>query len=112
MEGVGVSSLKIFSLLLALLWLSHCGSEVVWFVSWNGGLIEPTGLVVVIGSPRDEDPKQVRIVEGRLPKGLQLQADGTVRGIPEETGPFDFTLEFTDRDGSVEQQNFHGEITD
>lgn len=95
-----------------LIFLAACGAEVTWFVSFNTGPIDPNGLVVIIGTPAEETPKSVRVVEGELPKGMKLQADGTVQGVPEGEGAFDFTLELTDAEGHVEQKNYHGEIKD
>jgi hypothetical protein len=41
---------------------------------------------------------------------MEAQVDGTVRGIPEESGFFDFTLELAFADQSVQTLEFSVEI--
>lgn len=83
-----------------------------FFVSFNAGEIERDGLVVIIGTPRQDPPKAVQLVDGNIPKGMEVKPDGTVRGIPEESGHFEFTLEFTEEDSHSAQQSFAVELTD
>ncbi len=85
--------------------LVGCG-EVVWFVSFNAGPIETDGLVVIIGTPRDPPPDDIRLIAGQIPKGMEILQDGTVQGIPEEAGPFEFTLEFKSLGGAVDREDF------
>lgn len=91
---------------LVFLLLLGCGSNFVWFFSFNTGPVDPNGLVVVIGTPRASPLESVAVVAGDLPKGMKLMEDGTVQGVPEETGHFEFTLEFIDTDGSTDLQSF------
>jgi hypothetical protein len=103
--------MKRVCLLFALVTLLGCG-DFVFFVSFNAGPIDPNGLVVVIGTVQDPPPAAVSVVEGTIPRGMQLMPDGTVQGIPEERGVFEFTLEFTHQDGSIELQPFTVELNE
>ncbi len=82
----------------------------MWFVSWGGGFVDTEGLVVIIGTPRDPPPEEVVLVDGEIPEGMEIMPDGTVKGVPKEFGLFDFTLEFTNPDGSVEEESFRLEV--
>jgi hypothetical protein len=98
-------------LLISLFLLtSSCGSDVVWFVSWNSGPIEQEGLVVIIGTPHAEPLTNVELIEGEIPKGMHVESDGTVRGIPEEGGEFDFTLQLTEKSGRVLEKSYSVEV--
>jgi hypothetical protein len=93
-----------------LLLASACGSDVVWFVSWNSGPVEREGLVVIIGTPHDQPLTSVELIEGDIPKGMHLESDGTVRGIPQEGGEFDFILRLTEAGGEILQKSYSVEI--
>lgn len=82
----------------------------VWFVSWNTGPIEQEGLVVIIGTPHEQPLANVELIEGEIPKGMHVESDGTVRGIPEEGGLFDFTLQLTERSGRVLEKSYSVEV--
>ncbi len=102
--------LRIFSVLFlgGLLVFAGCG-EVDWFVSFNAGSfdeIQQEGLVVIIGRAHSEPLQDVRLLEGELPPGMALQEDGTVRGIPEAGGLYDFTLELTEMGGKVLRKSY------
>ncbi|HEX5034346.1 MAG TPA: putative Ig domain-containing protein [bacterium] len=97
-------------LLWVLLLLAPACGDVVWFVSWNTGDIEEGGLIVVIGTPHTQPLKSVELVEGEIPAGMQIENDGTVQGIPEEAGHFDFTLRLTETSGRVLQKSYSVEV--
>lgn len=102
-----------FILLISLSLLS-CG-EVTFFLFVNTGVIDETrrsGLVLIVGTPREEEAKEVRLVEGEIPEGMEPKLNGTVEGIPEETGFFDFTVELTNFDGTTEILEFSIEVED
>lgn len=87
--------------LLFLLGVLSCG-EATFFFIWNTGALEgPPGAVAVfvIGTPSEEPLEDVRLVEGRIPRGMRIQDDGTIRGVPEEQGEFVVTLGMTFLDG-------------
>lgn len=94
----------------SLLFGSACGSDVVWFVSWNTGPVETNGLVVIIGTPHDQPLESVKLIDGAFPLGMNLEPDGTVQGIPKESGEFNFTLELTETSGRVLQKNYSVEV--
>ncbi|MCC7343343.1 MAG: hypothetical protein IT573_00290 [Deltaproteobacteria bacterium] len=105
---------RIFSVLLlgGLLAISGCG-DVTWFVSFHAGSFDETrqeGLVVIIGQAHPEPLQEVRLLEGELPPGMALQEDGTVRGIPEAGGVYDFTLELTEMGGKVLRKSYSVEL--
>jgi putative Ig domain-containing protein len=111
----GNKFLRLLLISLFIFNLSGCGQDFVWFVSWNTGQVQQidrNGLVVVVGTPRQDPPKAVSLVDGEIPKGMKLMEDGTVRGIPEESGRFDFTIEITNSDGTTDQESIALEITD
>ena len=95
---------------LGVLLLSGCGTGFTWFVIWNTGAVDPRGLVVVVWQPITPPPTQINLVEGEIPKGMAIMSDGTVQGVPDETGVFDFTLQFFSTDGSSDEQTFHVEL--
>lgn len=101
--------------LFLALGLSACG-EVSFFFFWNtgnlGGTPNAAAGIFVIGTPV-EDPEEVngiQIVSGRVPKGMELMDDGTIQGVPQETGFFAITQSVHRRDGSVEERFFEAEI--
>lgn len=101
------------TLFAALLGLGGACGSVDWFVSFNAGQVDEAlqnGFVLVIGTPHSQPLQSVNVVEGRLPPGMALQEDGTVRGIPEESGEFDFTLELTEVGGKVLRKSFAVEV--
>ncbi|NOQ13838.1 MAG: S8 family serine peptidase, partial [Methyloprofundus sp.] len=49
-------------------------------------------------------PYTWNIINGSLPVGLSLQADGTIYGTPSQVGSSDFTLQLTDSSGSTAVQ--------
>jgi hypothetical protein len=110
--GVGFFQkiISIFILLWFLIPFQGCGQDVVWFVAWNGGLVGTEGIIVVVGTPRDPPPEDVVLVDGEIPEGMEIMPDGTVQGVPKEIGTFEFTLEFTNPDGSVEEESFQVEV--
>jgi hypothetical protein len=97
-------------LLFGALSLGGCGADVDWFVSFHGGEIQQDGLVVIIGSAHSEPLDKVVLVEGEIPPGMELQADGTVQGVPEQGGTYDFTLELTEKNGKVLRKAYSVEI--
>jgi len=108
----GLRSLLLSLSLAGLLSLSSCG-EVTFFFFWNTGNIDEarnSGFVLVIGTPQEKEPASVRLVSGRIPLGMQLMADATVQGIPEETGQFFMTIEITEQNGSRGRITYEGEI--
>lgn len=46
-------------------------------------------------------PYTFSLASGSLPKGVTLQPDGTLTGIPEETGTFTFTVKAIDKNGCM-----------
>ena len=103
-------SLAILAFVLA--WVG-CGSSVDWFVSFNTGQVDEArqdGLVLIIGNAHPKPLQDVRLVEGELPPGMALQQDGTVRGIPEEEGLFEFTLELTEAGGKTFRKSYSVEV--
>ena len=82
----------------------------MWFVSWNAGPIEQNGLVVIIGTPHDQPLERVELIDGEIPKGMHVEPDGTVRGIPEEGGEFDFILQLTETSGRVLEKSYSVEV--
>ncbi len=121
MSGVGETRNKRFGgrgfitflTVLAFIFLfSGCG-DFVFFFSVNTGNLEGAtqeGLVVIIGTPLDVEAESVRLVSGEIPAGMKPQLDGTVRGISEETGFFDFTVELAFPDQTIQTRAFEGEI--
>lgn len=97
-------------LLFLLLLSSSCGSDVVWFVSWNAGPIEQNGLVVIIGTPHDQPLASVELIDGEIPNGMHVETNGTVQGIPKEAGEFDFTLRLTETSGRVLEKSYSVEV--
>ena len=93
-----------------MLLIPACGSDLVWFVSWNSGPIDRDGLVVIIGTPHDQPLESVELIEGEIPAGMAIEPDATVRGIPEEAGQFDFTLELTESRGRVLEKSYSVEV--
>jgi len=101
-----------FVVFLALFFGPGCGS-VAWFVSFNTGQVDDAlqnGFVLVIGTPHSQPLESVNLVEGELPPGMEVQSDGTVEGIPEESGNFDFTLELTETSGKVLRNSYSVEV--
>jgi hypothetical protein len=106
---------KLWRFLLILLLtqtLSACG-DANFFFFWNTGVVDPAatngfvgGVVVTNGDPATS----ANLVAGDMPKGMILMNDGTVRGTPEETGSFDFTVETTHESGATEQNTFSMEV--
>lgn len=96
-------------LLCLLLWVPSCG-DVAWFVSWNAGPVDPNGLVVVIGTPHDQPLESVELIEGRIPPGMEIEPDGTVQGVPEVAGEFDFTLRLFETSGRVLEKSYSVEV--
>ncbi len=97
-------------LLFSLLLLTSACGDVVWFVSWNAGPIEPGGLVVVIGTPHDQPLKMVELIDGDIPPGMEIEIDGTVRGTPEKAGQFAYTLRLTEVSGRVLEKSYSVEL--
>ena len=98
--------------LLLVLGGAGCG-DVVWFVSFNSGQADDAlvnGFVLVIGSPHSQPLESVNLVEGELPPGMEIQEDGTVQGIPEESGDFEFTLELTETTGKVLRKSYSAQV--
>jgi len=94
--------------LIAVFSFAGCG-DVTWFVSWNTFSTDTdlnSGLVVIIGTPVQPQPKAVSLSEGSIPPGMAIHPDATVRGKPTETGDFDFTLDIDQEDGGLMQENF------
>ena len=108
----GLRSLLLSLSLAGLLSLSACG-EVTFFFFWNTGNIDEavnSGFVLVIGTPREAPPASVSLAAGRIPRGMELMADATVQGIPEETGQFLMTIQIIEQDGSRDRVTYEGEI--
>lgn len=93
-------------LILFLLLVPACGSDLVWFVSWNAGPVDTSGLVVVIGTPHSQPLQAVELIKGEIPPGMEIEDDGTVQGTPEEAGQFDFTLRLTEKSGRVLEKSY------
>lgn len=107
--------MRSFAIILFILAWTACGSSADWFVSFNTGQVDEArqdGLVLIIGSAHPKPLKAVTLVEGELPPGMLLQQDGTVRGIPEEDGHFEFTLELTETGGKVFRKSYSVEVGD
>lgn len=56
---------------------------------------------MVLGSIGSVGPVTWRIVDGRLPRGLELDAQGRVAGTPDDAGDFRFMAEASYGDGAV-----------
>jgi len=69
-----------------------------------------SGAILVIGTPRDPDPVSVVLASGTLPPGMEIKNDGTVRGVPTESGHFEFTLDITEENGKVSEQPFNVDL--
>jgi hypothetical protein len=113
--GKGISRWILTLGLCSVLWLGACG-EVSFFFFWNtgnlGGTPNAAAGIFVIGTPV-EDPEEVndiQIVSGRVPRGMKLMEDGTIQGVPQETGFFAITQSVHRTDGSVEERFFEAEI--
>lgn len=107
-----ISSMILIGFLAGSLGLGACGS-LDWFVSFNAGQIEDAqenGLVLVIGQVHPKPLQDVSLVSGEIPPGMALQEDGTVRGIPEAGGTYDFTLELTEIGGKVLRRSYTVEV--
>lgn len=102
--------------LVWFLLLGHFGvgcGDAVWFVSFNSGQADDAllnGFVLVIGTPHTEPLESVSLVEGDLPPGMEIHDNGTVQGIPEESGSFDFTLELTETSGKVLRKSYSVQV--
>ena len=76
---------------------------------------EPQPLQFTVGQPANRPlsvsggtaPYQWQIAEGVLPKGLRLDADGTVRGVAGEPGEVDVTVAVSDRWQARSQHQIH-----
>ncbi len=103
---MGLKRRVVAGLLLAGL-MTGCG-EATFFFFFNTGPVDTGGLVggVVVGTAIQPPPREVQLVSGTLPEGMELMEDGTVRGIPEGQGEFDFTIAITHTDGSVEEKHY------
>ena len=101
--------------MVAGLGLTACG-EVSFFFFWNtgnlGGTPNAGAGIFVIGTPVDdpEEVSDIQIVSGSIPQGMKLMEDGTIQGIPTETGFFAITQEVHRLDGSVQERFFEAEI--
>lgn len=94
---------------------SGCLEDVGLFFAFNVNDIEEAiqeGEGVIVIGVANEDSDSAKLVSGQLPAGLTLEPDGTVQGIPEETGTFEFAIETVEADGSSMQQNYVVEITE
>ncbi|HEX5035895.1 MAG TPA: Ig domain-containing protein [bacterium] len=92
---------RLATAVLALTGLTACLEDVDFFFSVNGQVFQDvaqSGNGVIIGIGRD-DAQSSTLVDGGLPAGMTLQTDGTIAGLPEETGTFKFTVETIDADG-------------
>ncbi len=104
---MGFKGRVLVGLLLAGL-MSGCGEATVFFF-FNTGPLETEGAVggvVVVGTAIEPPPQEVRLLSGNLPEGMEVMDNGTVQGIPEESGEFDFTLAVTHSDGTVEEKHY------
>jgi len=108
----GVRKCLIFLFILGFLAVPGCG-EVTFFFAFNTGIIDDartSGVVLIIGTPREDLPDSVRLFSGIIPPGMHLEDDATVRGIPEASGTFFFEIEVTEIDGQVGVLPFEVEI--
>jgi len=99
-------------------WLvAACGSEFSFFFVSNPGAFDDVetqgGIIIEVRDPNDADHiESVTIIQGTLPLGMELFPDGTLRGIPEESGFFSFTAEWRFADGHSERQRIELELND
>lgn len=100
-------------LLAVLMSMPACG-EATFFFIWNTGTFgDPRGGFVgvfVIGEPSEEPLEEVVLVDGRIPRGMAIQSDGTIQGIPEETGDFVITLGLKYLDGRSQTVTYEATI--
>ena len=109
---MGVRGIIVRLLLIISLLFQGCG-DVTFFFFFNTGQIDDarrSGAILIIGTVPEEEPKEVRVVSGKIPKGMKLMSDGTIQGIPEESGLFVITVRITYQDNSVEEMLYEIEI--
>lgn len=92
---------RLLAVVLTLAGLTACPENIDFFFFSNGQVFndvleEGNGIIIGVGT---EDAESSELVAGDLPLGMTLQPDGTVTGIPEETGLFEFTIETVDFEG-------------
>lgn len=95
---------RLLAAVLALTALTACPEGVDFFVNINGDVVQRVqanggGVIIGVGSLTAEDVASTSLVDGQIPPGLTLQPDGTVSGVPEEIGFFEFTVETVDAEG-------------
>jgi hypothetical protein len=94
---------RLATAVLALTGLTGCLGDVDFFFAVNGDVIqsvanEGNGVVIGVGV---DGAQSSTLIDGGLPAGMTLQTDGTIAGLPEETGTFQFTVETLDADGQA-----------
>jgi hypothetical protein len=92
---------RLAAVITALAGLTGCLGDADFFFAVNPGVIQDVangGNGVVIGIGVD-GAQSSTLIDGTLPAGMTLQTDGTIAGLPEETGTFRFTVETVDADG-------------
>jgi len=92
---------RLATAVLALAGLTGCLEDVDFFFAVNADVFQDVaneGNGVIIGFGVD-GAQSSTLVDGGLPAGMTLQTDGTIAGLPEETGTFKFTVETIDADG-------------
>lgn len=94
---------RLAALALLLTSLTACpeGTEFFFFSNgqvFNDVLESGNGIIIGVGV---DGAQSSTLVSGDLPPGMALQADGTVAGVPEENGLFEFTVETVDAEGQA-----------
>lgn len=105
-------------LLTLLCWLLPACGDVSLFIVSNPGVFTTTanqGTVILVVREAEKPSDQaisVTVVNGTVPPGLTLFAEGTLEGEPTETGLFEFTAHWDRVDGVIEEQEIHVNVTD
>ncbi len=92
--------------------LTGCPEEIDFFIAINADDIESRvneGGVIGIGVSSLES-ESASLVSGQIPKGMAVEPDGTVQGIPEEAGVFEFTIQTLGPEGESTLQSYILEI--
>jgi hypothetical protein len=106
---------RLLAAVFGLTALTACPEGVDFFVNTNGDVVQRVqsgggGVIIGVGGLEAEDAASSSLVSGQIPPGLTLQPDGTVSGIPEEPGFFEFTVETVDTEGLATLETMRIEV--
>jgi len=92
--------------------LAACGADFAFFFGSGIGGTENSGVIIVVRASDDDndDIERAVVVSGEIPAGMHLTLDGTMEGTPEESGYFEFTVDWHFADGHTERETIGVEI--